>query len=154
MSMKAPYSTDTRASAAPQSPSSTSQLVCACAFLSTPQPMVALPWGSRSMSNTRRLVAVSEAARFTAVVVLPTPPFWFATAMTRFMGKGTSCRSRRAPAAGRVLRFRPLRRSGPGTREFHNMPLVVQPRELDPVHGQDPEGLGQRRDLFVGPLAL
>src|SRR6202790_3170409 len=47
--------------------------------------MVALPWGSRSISRTRRLVAVSEAARLTAVVVFPTPPFWFATAMTRFM---------------------------------------------------------------------
>jgi hypothetical protein len=30
-------------------------------------------------------MTVKEAARFTAVVVLPTPPFWFATAMTRFM---------------------------------------------------------------------
>jgi hypothetical protein len=30
-------------------------------------------------------VAANEAARFTAVVVLPTPPFWFATAMMRFM---------------------------------------------------------------------
>jgi hypothetical protein len=31
------------------------------------------------------LVAVKDAARFTAVVVLPTPPFWFAIAMTRFI---------------------------------------------------------------------
>ena len=53
--------------------------------MSTPQPMVALPCGSRSISSTRRRVAASEAARFTAVVVLPTPPFWFAMAMTRFM---------------------------------------------------------------------
>src|ERR1700691_5247002 len=37
------------------------------------------------MSRTRRRVAASDAARFTAVVVLPTPPFWFAMAMTRFM---------------------------------------------------------------------
>ena len=37
------------------------------------------------MSSTRRRVAANEAARFTAVVVLPTPPFWFATAMMRFM---------------------------------------------------------------------
>ena len=29
-----------------------------------------------------REAAASEAARFTAVVVFPTPPFWFATAMT------------------------------------------------------------------------
>ena len=32
-----------------------------------------------------RRVAASEAVRLTAVVVLPTPPFWFAMAMTRFM---------------------------------------------------------------------
>ena len=47
--------------------------------------MVALPCGSMSISSTRRRVAANEAARFTAVVVLPTPPFWFATAMIRFM---------------------------------------------------------------------
>ena len=59
------------------------------------------------MSSTRRLVAVSEAARLTAVVVLPTPPFWFATAMTRFMSglldsgrtgeSSTRCRSSSSP---------------------------------------------------------
>src|SRR6267154_27733 len=48
--------------------------------------MVALPCGSRSISSTRRRVAARDAARLTAVVVLPTPPFWFAMAMTRFMG--------------------------------------------------------------------
>ena len=66
-----------------QSPSSTSVAERSSVRLSTPQPMVALPWGSRSTSSTRRWVAASEAARFTAVVVLPTPPFWFATAMMR-----------------------------------------------------------------------
>jgi hypothetical protein len=34
-----------------------------------------------STMSKRRWVAVSEAARFTHVVVLPTPPFWFATAI-------------------------------------------------------------------------
>ncbi len=34
------------------------------------------------MRSTRRRVAASEAARFTLVVVLPTPPFWLVTAMT------------------------------------------------------------------------
>jgi hypothetical protein len=37
------------------------------------------------MSSTRRFIAHKLAARFTAVVVLPTPPFWFATAMMRVM---------------------------------------------------------------------
>ena len=73
------------ASAAVHAPTSTSPAPRSIEDLSTPQPMVALPCGSRSISSTRRRVAASEAARFTAVVVLPTPPFWFATAMTRFM---------------------------------------------------------------------
>ena len=73
--MKPPYSTFTMASVAAHSPRSTSQLVLATEFLSMPHPMVALPCGSRSINSTRRFVAVRDAARFTAVVVLPTPPF-------------------------------------------------------------------------------
>src|SRR5688500_14940247 len=45
--------------------------------------MVALPCGSRSTSSTLRPDCASAAARFTLVVVLPTPPFWFTTANTR-----------------------------------------------------------------------
>src|SRR5687767_14780871 len=41
--------------------------------------MVALPCGSRSTINTRCPTLPRPAARFTVVVVLPTPPFWFAT---------------------------------------------------------------------------
>ena len=64
------------AAAASQSPSSTSVSRRAATLrLSMPQPMVALPCGSMSMSSTRRCVAASDAARLTAVVVLPTPPF-------------------------------------------------------------------------------
>src|SRR5947208_366660 len=48
-----------------------------------PTPLVELPCGSASMSSVLRSAAASEAARFTAVVVLPTPPFWFAIAITR-----------------------------------------------------------------------
>ena len=36
-------------------------------------------------SKSRRLVAASDAARLTLVVVLPTPPFWLAIARTRDM---------------------------------------------------------------------
>jgi hypothetical protein len=50
-----------------------------------PEAVVAFPWGSRSISKTLRFVAARLAARFTAVVVLPTPPFWFAIAITLFM---------------------------------------------------------------------
>src|SRR5690606_2353674 len=37
--------------------------------------------GSASTSSVFRSAMASEAARFTAVVVLPTPPFWLAIAM-------------------------------------------------------------------------
>ena len=40
-------------------------------------------WGSRSTTSTRRPTAASAVARLIAVVVLPTPPFWLATAMIR-----------------------------------------------------------------------
>src|SRR5712691_5051851 len=49
----------------------------------TPSPVLALPCGSRSMTRIRCLAAASAVARLTAVVVLPTPPFWLATAMMR-----------------------------------------------------------------------
>src|SRR5580704_18232131 len=48
-----------------------------------PSPVLALPWGSRSISSTRFSIAASAVARLIAVVVLPTPPFWFAIAMMR-----------------------------------------------------------------------
>src|SRR4030095_15163484 len=46
-----------------------------------PTPLVLLPCGSKSTSNVRFSAAPRHAARLIAVVVLPTPPFWFATAM-------------------------------------------------------------------------
>src|SRR5512132_4196594 len=39
--------------------------------------------GSRSTSSTLRPRSARPAPKFMAVVVLPTPPFWLATAMTR-----------------------------------------------------------------------
>jgi hypothetical protein len=35
------------------------------------------------MTNTLRLVATKDADKLTVVVVLPTPPFWLATAIIR-----------------------------------------------------------------------
>jgi hypothetical protein len=40
--------------------------------------MVALPCGSKSTINTRWPTNAKPAAKLTVVVVLPTPPFWFA----------------------------------------------------------------------------
>src|ERR1700746_1464381 len=48
--------------------------------VSKPIALVALAWGSRSMSNMRLPFSAKQAERFTAVVVLPTPPFWLAIA--------------------------------------------------------------------------
>src|SRR5580658_4121037 len=112
------------AAASSASPSSTSQLLRVSCPLSTPLPMVALPCGSMSMSNTRRRVAASDAARLTAVVVLPTPPFWFAMAMTRFIGRQCTALSRPELSSGdQFLRMKrgtaqPLARDlvGHGTR--------------------------------------
>jgi hypothetical protein len=59
-----------------------------------PEPMVALPCGSRSTTSTRWPTRARPAARFTVVVVLPTPPFWLATQKMR----GRSRRSLRAQA--------------------------------------------------------
>src|ERR1700722_13441274 len=46
-----------------------------------PKELVALPWESVSIMRMRCSAAASEAPRLTAVVVLPTPPFWLAIAM-------------------------------------------------------------------------
>src|SRR6185295_7479786 len=48
-----------------------------------PRPVEALPCGSRSTISTSSPIAASAVPRLMAVVVLPTPPFWFASAMTR-----------------------------------------------------------------------
>src|SRR3989338_531087 len=48
-----------------------------------PRPVEALPCGSRSTISTFWRMAASAVARLMAVVVLPTPPFWLATAMMR-----------------------------------------------------------------------
>src|SRR5947208_11273038 len=45
-------------------------------------PLVVLPCGSISTSNTLRPAAARYVARLIAVVVLPTPPFWFVMAYT------------------------------------------------------------------------
>src|SRR6267378_8607067 len=44
---------------------------------------VAFAWESQSTRRVGCSAVARQAARFTAVVVLPTPPFWFATAMIR-----------------------------------------------------------------------
>src|SRR6185503_8065463 len=62
-----------------------------------PSPVLALPCGSRSMTSTLWPAAARAVARLTAVVVLPTPPFWLATAMIRARRDTTSGRVSLAP---------------------------------------------------------
>ena len=60
-----------------------------------PMPLVAFPCGSPSISSVRCSAAARLAARFTAVVVFPTPPFWFAIASTWVTGREYSAGIRR-----------------------------------------------------------
>ena len=48
----------------------------------SPSPTESAPCGSMSTSRTRRSCSASAAPRLIAVVVLPTPPFWFAIEIT------------------------------------------------------------------------
>ena len=53
------------------------------ASCSIPNPVEAFPCGSKSITNTLRPTSARQAPRLTAVVLFPTPPFWFAMAITR-----------------------------------------------------------------------
>src|SRR5438105_3074654 len=80
-----------------------------------PSPLVAFACGSRSMSKVRTPLAARQAARLTDVVVLPTPPFWLATAMI-FIG-AQECK-RRAMIE--------QRNDGPGIEETGDCARTVQ----------------------------
>ena len=60
---------------------------------SMPSPVEALPCGSRSMINVRWPSSARQAPTLMVVVVLPTPPFWLATAMIRGSGRCADARS-------------------------------------------------------------
>ena len=54
---------------------------CSRLSLSTPKPEEALPCGSKSTRRTFLPVSARHALKLTAVVVLPTPPFWLVMAI-------------------------------------------------------------------------
>src|SRR3981189_2314909 len=64
-----------------------------------PRPVEALPCGSRSMISTCSPIAASAVPRLIAVVVLPTPPFWLAIAITRG-GRALGSRARGTTSRG------------------------------------------------------
>ena len=65
----------------------------------TPNPVVALPWGSRSITRVSTPRDQALAASPSAIVVLPTPPFWLTTATT---GTAATVAAGRRACGGRV----------------------------------------------------
>src|SRR5690606_21733328 len=131
---------------------STSYMHCSQAALSTPAPLVALPCGSRSIKSTLAPSTAKYAAKLTAVVLFPTPPFWFTMAMTRPMNTllllCTAHRQSNLPALGggvRVYRFLHV--------HFQSHPLHVSHDRQDAV-AEQPHGLTPPHDAaaFAGAL--
>ena len=73
------------------------------AWWSIPSAVDALPCGSMSSTRTFRPDWAMAAATFTVVVVLPTPPFWFATVRIRVCGGAGKGRPTRRDAPPGVL---------------------------------------------------
>src|SRR2546430_3112618 len=80
-----------------------------------PMPLVACACGSPSTSKTCIPETASAAERLTAVVDLPTPPFWFAIAITRPINQtlirgwcGSSLRAFRLTGRNSLFSQRPL----------------------------------------------
>ena len=114
-----------------------------------------MPWGSASIASTRRSAAARLAARLTAVVVFPTPPFWLAIAIVRpkvslgppearqdstgVPGRRPMCHVKRLPAARLVCHVkhrlrarRPRRRPAPRPQPRRRK-TVTAPQALSPV---------------------
>ena len=87
-----------------------------------PSPVEALPCGSRSITRVRKPSSARQAPRLTVVVVLPTPPFWLAMAITRGSGRPGRLRStlgsglRRSVGRRATVRIRPAGRCRIGGR--------------------------------------
>src|SRR4051812_37363004 len=117
-----------------------------------PSPDVAFACGSRSTTSERSPASARHAARLIAVVVLPTPPFWFASAKIR------PAIPRAYGSTRTFLRERPLPRQTWTARESGRRRLQFveheQPRELFSRsaadagrHAGDRLGIGARPDV-------
>jgi hypothetical protein len=83
-----------------------------------------LPCGSRSMTSTREPCSDRLAARLTAVVVFPTPPFWFAIVMIRqALGRGQAGLPARTASAARAARAMGVSDAGSATTGVVTMSL-------------------------------
>src|SRR5690606_12879934 len=83
-------------------------------------PVLALPWGSRSITRTSRSAAARAAPRLIAVVVLPTPPFWLTIATMRGPEWSPRCCSAFDTPDSHELEDRPARvRAARGADDLH-----------------------------------
>lgn len=73
-------------------------------------PLVALPWGSMSMMRTECPRTATDAPRLTAVVDLPTPPFWLTMANVHAVASMSSCVARSVQQQQRPPAWGPARR--------------------------------------------
>src|SRR5581483_4160517 len=114
---------------------------------SSPRPVVALACGSRSTSSVRKPSSASAAPRLMAVVVLPTPPFWFATAITRATDAST-------PALPLAHRGR-MRKPAAGGEAEEASPLAAWKDVVVYVREHEPGRLGRGGDaLEIGARGL
>ena len=108
---------------------------------SMPWLMVRLPWGSMSIASTRCPASANATARLSVVVVLATPPFWLANAITSARGwlpqddRGGDCAWRAARSAvqcafGAVLRGWLIGRSGSMPCR-HQRAVIGEPESLE-----------------------
>ena len=101
---------------------------------------VALACESQSTSKVECSEAARHAARFTAVVVFPTPPFWFATAIIR---------ANDPPKSRKVTRIAPsMQLVSRGTSRARPKRLSSVPRGTDLLHCGN--HLGVPRETMAG----
>src|SRR5690242_1770984 len=118
-----------------------------------PMPVEAFPWGSRSTTRTWWPASASAAPRLTAVVLLPTPPFWLAIAIT--LARPVATTSAPGPSSGSMASTdappgASTTDSGPGTRPPWGMAGGTNLVEGNGVAGVSGEGVGSVWMLLAG----
>src|SRR3954465_4606678 len=88
-----------------------------------PCDIVRVPWGSMATQSTRKPFSSKATARFSVVVVLATPPFWLANAMTLGLVGGLAMTAPYSPAGRWFLHARGGRRTGSLASPSDGVPL-------------------------------
>ena len=125
-----------------------------------PTPLVRLPCGSMSTISTFRSARATDAAKLIAVVVFPTPPFWFVTAkifFTRGFGRKPEIRSLNIIPLGRLMNARATpQKSTPivGAASNRRHPWSSAPPRFrkGPWSVRAPQGSGSPGDPAPNPL--